>query len=112
RLRGYLHLAAFVASVPAGISLVRLARDPTSRVAAVVFSLGLVALYGVSSAYHRMTWPPAARRNMRRADHSTIFVLIATTYTAVALLVFSASWARAMLAVVWGGALAGIALKI
>jgi hemolysin III len=111
-LRGYLHLAAFVVSLPAGVALVRVARDQRSRLAAIVFSAGLCALYGVSAAYHRVTWSPAARARMRRADHSTIFLLIAATYTAVALLVLSAVWQRALLAVVWTGALTGIALKI
>jgi hemolysin III len=112
RLRGYLHLAAFLASVPAGIALVRVARDGSSRVAALVFAVGLWGLYGVSATYHRFTWRPKARANMRRADHSMIFVLIAATYTAVALLVLSPAWQRALLGVVWAGALIGIGMKI
>lgn len=111
-LRGYLHLLAFLVSVPAGIALVRAARDGTGRTAAAVFSFGLFAQYGVSSAYHRLTWRAPARRNMRRADHSTIFVLIATTYTAVALLVFTPTWQRVLLALVWAGAVMGIVLKV
>jgi hemolysin III len=111
-LRGYLHLGAFIVSLPAGVALVRVARDHTSRIAAIVFSVGLCALYGVSAAYHRVTWSPPARSRMRRADHSTIFVLIAATYTAVALEALSPAWQRALLAVVWAGALTGIGLKI
>ena len=111
-LRGYLHLLALIASLPAGVALVRVARDHTPRTAAIVFSAGLCALYGVSAAYHRVTWSPAARARMRRADHSTIFVLIAATYTAVALLVLDPVWQRVLLAVVWAGALTGIGLKI
>jgi hemolysin III len=49
---------------------------------------------------------------MRRADHSTIFVLIAATYTAVALEALSPAWQRALLTVVWAGALTGIGLKV
>jgi hemolysin III len=105
-------MVAFVCSVPAGIALVRLARDQTSRVAAIVFSAGLFALYGVSATYHRMTWRPPARRKMRQADHSTIFVLIASTYTAIALLVFTPGWQRLVLTLVWVGALGGIVLKV
>jgi hemolysin III len=92
--------------------LVRVAADHSSRVAAIVFSLALWALYGVSATYHRFTWRPRARANMRRADHSMIFVLIAGTYTAVALLVLSPGWQRALLALVWTGAAVGIALKV
>ncbi len=49
---------------------------------------------------------------MRRLDHSMIFVLIAGTYTPVALLALSGPLARAILIAVWVGALAGIAFKL
>ena len=92
--------------------MVRVSTDRNSRVAALFFSVGLWLLYGVSATYHRFTWEPKKRARMRRADHSMIFVLIAATYTAVALLVLSPGWQRALLAVVWTGALVGIGLKI
>jgi hemolysin III len=48
---------------------------------------------------------------MRRADHSTIFIAIAGSYTAVAGIALT-GWARtALLGVVWAGALVGIALR-
>ena len=48
---------------------------------------------------------------MRRADHSAIFVGIAGTTTAVAGLALT-GWAQVLvLAMVWGGAVAGIALR-
>jgi hemolysin III len=112
RLRGYLHLIAFVASLPAGYLLIRTAHDTSGRAAATFFSFGLTALYGVSATYHRMTWLPDARRRMRGADHSMIFVLIACSYTAVALTVFTPAIQRVLLALVWAGALTGVTLKI
>jgi hemolysin III len=111
-LRGVFHLAAFVLSVPAGVALVHTAQDGTGRVAASAFSAGLFCLYGVSAAYHRVTWTPDARMIMRRADHSTIFVLIAASYTAVGLLVLDPSWQKILLSIAWAGALCGVALKI
>ena len=48
---------------------------------------------------------------MRRADHSTIFIAIAGSYTPVAVIALH-GWARAtLLCVVWGGAIVGIALR-
>jgi len=48
---------------------------------------------------------------MRRADHATIFLAIAGTYTAVAGLALT-GWALAgILVVVWAGAIAGITLR-
>jgi hemolysin III len=68
-------------------------------------------LFGVSALFHRHTWGPVGRRRMRRADHSTIFIAIAGSYTAVAGIALS-GWARtALLCIVWGGALIGITLR-
>ena len=48
---------------------------------------------------------------MRRADHSTIFIAIAGSYTAVAGIALT-GWARtAVLCIVWGGAIVGITLR-
>jgi hemolysin III len=48
---------------------------------------------------------------MRRADHSTIFIAIAGSYTAVAAIALS-GWARTtVLCVAWGGAIVGITLR-
>jgi channel protein (hemolysin III family) len=49
---------------------------------------------------------------MRRLDHAMIFLLIAGTYTPVGLLVLKDPLATVVLAVVWGGAAAGIALEL
>ena len=48
---------------------------------------------------------------MRRLDHSMIFLFIAGTYTPVSVLALPPETATWVLAVVWGGALAGVALK-
>jgi hemolysin III len=48
---------------------------------------------------------------MRRADHSTIFIAIAGSYTAVAGIALS-GWPRTtLLCIAWGGAVAGIVLR-
>ena len=71
----------------------------------------IVALFGVSAAFHRVRWSPAARRRMRRADHATIFIAIAGTNTAVAGLALR-GWAQILiLRLVWGGAVVGITVR-
>src|SRR5204862_4779783 len=72
----------------------------------------LAGLYGVSAAYHRISWSPRAERRMKRLDHSMIFVLIAGTTTPFGLLVLRKPWSAILLAVVWGGAAIGIFLKM
>ena len=49
---------------------------------------------------------------MQRADHSMIYVLIAGSFTPVAILAMPAAWRWPALAVMWGGAVAGAVIKI
>ena len=49
---------------------------------------------------------------LKRADHATIFVFIAATYTPFCLLVFSDAWGIPLLAAVWSLALVGVGLKV
>ncbi|HZR00207.1 MAG TPA: hypothetical protein VFC93_15500, partial [Chloroflexota bacterium] len=62
RWRGLFHQYACAASVAAGGWLVFVAA-PTPRAAhaAGVYALTLVALFGVSGLYHRVTWSPRVR---------------------------------------------------
>ena len=111
RLRGRLHQFAFFVVVPAGVLLVTMAPTTRARVAAAIYALSLAGLYGTSTLYHRMPWSPKSHRVMKKLDHSMIFVLIAGTYTPLALLVLHGPWKVATLSVVWGGAAVGIVLK-
>jgi hemolysin III len=106
------HQYAFVVSLASGTLLVLLTTTTKASVAAAIYAASVSALFGVSALYHRGTWTTAARRRMRRLDHAMIFVLIAGTYTPVGLLVLQGRLATVVLAVVWGGAVAGIALEL
>jgi hemolysin III len=112
RWRGRLHEIAFFFSIPQGIALVLAGAGWLSRVATAVYALSLSGLYGVSASYHRVHWSPRALVRMQRLDHSMIFFLIAGTYTALCLLVLHHVWAYVVLALVWAGAIAGVAMKI
>jgi hemolysin III len=110
-LRGWFHAVAFVAILVAGPLLVSSGHGAGQIAALAVYVTSVACLFGVSAAFHRIKWSPAARRRMRRADHSTIFVAIAGTYTAVAGLALR-GWAQALvLALVWGGGAVGILLR-
>ena len=106
-LRGWMHLVCFFLAIPAGVVVVALASSPRARVAAVVYAVALVALFGVSGAYHRGPWSPAWRRRMQRLDHATIFVMIAGSYTPVCLLVLDSWIAVSLLVAAWSGAVVG-----
>ena len=112
RFRGRLHQIAFIVWIPAGITLVALGRTALARIASGIFAGSVLALYGVSASYHRLPWSPRARRWMRRLDHSTIFVLIAGSYTPLCLLALHGAWRVSVLAAVWGVAIVGVLLKM
>ena len=112
RLRGVSHQYAFFVSIGLGTVLVVGASGAGERVSAAVFASTVAIMFGVSALYHRVVWAPRARRWMRRLDHAAIYLLIAGTYTPFALLALSGGWRWTILPVVWGGALAAIALKL
>jgi hemolysin III len=112
RLRGVLHEYAFFISLGCGIALIVAASDGRARVAAAIYAAAVSGLLGTSALYHRVTWRPKARRWMRRLDHSMIFVLIAGTYTPVALIALKGSLSKTILIVLWSGALGGVLFKL
>jgi len=113
RLRGVCHQWAFFVSVVLGAALVVSAPAGVARLAAGVYALSVAGLFGASALYHRITWASAAaRRWMRRVDHSMIFLLIAGSYTPFALLVLDGTLATAILVAVWTGAAVGVLLKL
>ncbi len=112
RLRGWLHAGAFPLVLAAGIVLVALAPTAPARVAAAVYAVASALLFGVSAAYHRGRWSPRTREWLRRFDHSNIYLLIAGTYTPIALLALEGATRVAVLAVVWAGALIGMLFRV
>jgi hemolysin III len=112
RLRGVFHEYAFFVSLACGVGLILAASDGRARLAASIYAAAVSALFGTSALYHRVTWRPTARRWMKRLDHSMIFVLIAGTYTPVALLALRGTLASTLLIVIWAGALGGIVFKL
>jgi hemolysin III len=109
--RGRIHGWAFVAAWPAGVLLLWAADGAAARTAAAIYGASLVAVFGVSAAYHRLAQSPVARARMRRLDHSMIFVVIAGTYTPICLVALPPAWGLPLLVTVWLGAVAGIVLK-
>jgi len=113
RLRGVFHQYAFLVAVVAGVVLVVLADGYLERFAVWVYAVALAAMFGTSALYHRFPWRTAAARlRARRLDHAMIFVFIAGTYTAFALVAFSGAVRFVGLATVWAGAVLGVVLNL
>ena len=111
-LRGRLHQVAFFAAIPAGLVLVFLAPGPKGVIGAIIYWAALLTQFGVSAAYHLGYRGERGRAWMRTLDHATIFVLIAGTYTPFCLLVLHGMQGVVVLAIVWAGAVVGIAMKV
>ena len=111
-LRGRLHQHTIWFSLAAAGLLIAFAPAGTPRTAAIIYGVGLNALFTASALYHR--WPPASRWKpiLRRVDHSVIFVFIAASYTPVAALVLEPPSSTIVLVSVWGGAALGVAFSV
>ena len=68
-------------------------------------------MFGFSLAYN-MTPPSALKWVLRRFDHSSIYLMIAGTYTAVLVQLQDPVWGWTLAAFVWIGALGGVAMKL
>lgn len=112
RLRGWLHAAASPLVLAAGIVLVALAPTADTGWASVVYGTSGLVLFATSAVYHRGRWSPAVERRLKRADHANIYLIIAGSYTPIAVTALD-GWPRDLvLGVVWVGAAVGVAFRL
>jgi hemolysin III len=107
------HAIGVTAGFIAAITLVTVAlmHLPTNAATAVViYALGMLAMFCFSAAYNLSRGPK--RWLLRRCDHAAIFIKIAATYTPFAAAKMGGTVGFALLAAVWGIALAGAAAKL
>ncbi len=94
----------------AGVIAMLLATDGAQLLPVIVYLAGLLAMLGCSTLYN--VWRSCRRRDwLRRLDHAAIFVMIAGTYTPLALRL-PAGWAVGLTTGVWAAALVGVAVKL
>ncbi|MBT2498830.1 hemolysin III family protein [Agromyces sp. ISL-38] len=110
--RGWIHAVTFPITIVAGIVLLVLAQGAPAKLASLVFVLTSMLLFGNSALYHRFDWNPKTKLLLKRIDHANIFLLIAGTYTPLAILALPPSQGWLLLGVVWGGALVGIGFRV
>jgi len=112
-VRGMLHGTAAMLSLVGAFVLWRQgAGDLARQMALLVFSASLVALYTVSSLYHAVPWRSEWKHRMQRLDHSMIYLVVAGTYTPIALVVLDGWLQWGGLTATWSIATLGIAQKI
>ena len=80
-------------------------------VGGAIFGASMTLMYTISSIYHLLSPRLTAKKVMQVLDHCTIFMLIAGTYTPVALVSvreYSPALGWTIFAVVWAAAILGI----
>jgi hemolysin III len=107
-----MHACAVAPAIALGVVLVVLAPAALSRLAAAVYGSGLVICLGISALYHRGRWSYRVKAAFARADHATIFLLIAGTATPVFLLSVGGTLGAVLAVVEWVGAACGIAVAL
>lgn len=93
------------------VVLAALRGDAWHVVSCAIYGATLVLLFTSSTLYHSFRGP-RVKHVFRVIDHSSIYLLIAGTYTPFLLVSLRGGWGWSLFGVVWGLALAGIAFQI
>ncbi|EEI17798.1 PAQR family membrane homeostasis protein TrhA [Corynebacterium lipophiloflavum] len=114
--RGWAHLiAAFVAAIGSAvlITFAWMTLRPAEALSVSVYCAGLILLFAVSGLYHRGPWKSAETVQWwRRADHSTIAIFIASTYTPLCTILLEPPYSTWLLVIAWAGAALGVVLNM
>jgi hemolysin III len=112
-VNGLTHLGAAVA---AGIGLIILLvigwGNIGKTISLTVYGISLILLFAASAIYHMVRARPSILNNLRKLDHSAIYILIAGTYTPFCFNLFTGFWQWGMLILIWGLAIIGVAVKL
>jgi hemolysin III len=95
------------------ISVVMAARtgEAVKVVSFAIFGTSMIILYTSSTLYHAFTHEKV-KNLFRYLDHTSIFLLIAGTYTPIALLLLKGAWGWTLFGLAWGLAILGISYQI
>lgn len=107
------HGVGVLFSLVALVLLVALASAQANALAIVAFSIygfSMFFLYLSSTLYHSV-FHEKAKRILRTFDHISIYLLIAGSYTPVALITLEGTWRWVMMVLVWSIAIFGTIIK-
>lgn len=77
-----------------------------------IYGASMIALYTASTLYHCINTSVKGRVALRKVDHTSIYFLIAGTYTPICLIPLRGGWGWSLFGVIWGLALAGLVLSL
>ncbi len=104
-------IALSVAALVLLVVFASLRGDAWRIVSFSVYGTTLIMLYMASTLYHAIT-NERAKRFFKLMDHVSIYLLIAGTYTPIALVSMRGGWGWSIFGVIWFMAITGILLKI
>jgi len=112
-IRGFLHGSAAVAAlVGTGHLVARTWENTAALLGSLVFGLALLVMYTVSSLYHSVPWDDGWKIRLQRVDHSMIYLVVAGTFTPIAIGGLEGAAVWWCLGLVWSIALVGVSLKL
>ena len=88
------------------------AADIWKLVSFAIYGLSMTALYTASTLYHCINTMVEGRIALRKLDHTSIYFLIAGSYTPVCLIALRGPWGWSLFGVIWALAIAGLVMSM
>ena len=112
-VNGLTHFFAAIVAAFGLIALIALGwKNVLKEISFSVYGTSLILLFAASATYHMVRAKPKIIENLRKLDHSAIYLLIAGTYTPFCIVMFKGFWQWGLLAIIWSLATIGIVVKI
>lgn len=114
KLRGWIHAITAPLALAACIVLTVLAPTATLKIGSGVYLACSLLLFANSGVYHISNghFPVKVSQLLRRIDHANIYLLIAGTYTPLALALMTPDHQRLVLGIIWVGAVIGMVANV
>jgi hemolysin III len=107
-LRGHFHQAMFFIFLGAVVPLLMRTKTTIEFVAILIYAVCALLMFGTSSLYHRIYWSPKNRALWKKADHAGIYLMIAGSFTPIALIGLEGPDGIKLLTIIWLVASVGI----
>lgn len=110
---GAIHLmSAILAVFGLAVLLIQGWGNLLKEVSLLIYGLSLILMFSSSTIYHSINADPSTLLRLRKLDHSSIYLLIAGSYTPICLYFFTGFWRWGFLGIIWLFGLAGVIVKL
>ncbi len=109
---GAIHVLGVLFAINASLWLIANVTGLSVVISVSVYCAGLLAMTGFSAAYNLMPHHRPTKQVLRRLDHAAIFLMIAATYTPLAVNRLGGPTGNWILAAIWVLAMLGVTMKL